>query len=374
MANPDYNSDEKANIRELFDSSSSDLEAIVTCPKRDRSHPVKRLLLSETYQAKQVLVNTAHAIRNILAADTNAKANQKWLKSLQPRLANTDKFSDPASALSEIRAFGALLESGLHAKFRKPNGPTTDIQVDLSDNTVFVEVFAKQSNEIVSETMDRFHKGEDIPGMEKHEWPYNSPGGRGKWTLRGIFNRPGGEPAEGETVTENLVSKLASPKTPETQVPSEGHSILWMDFQDETWDLVLGPGSLRPLVVSGGGFCSGVLWHALYGWKDAPLFEVCSLDRPFDSVWSKMRHDGKFEKGSKYEAVICSFGNALIIAENPYAKEPLPEEMRAHLLNLPWFNWESSLMRWPVDNLSHIIGQQRVVIEEIKKRLLAHRQ
>ncbi|WP_171904027.1 hypothetical protein [Bacillus mycoides] len=50
-----------------------------------------------------------------------------------------------------------------------------------------------------------------------------------------------------------------------------------MDFQDEFWSLRLGKENVHPLRTFRDRFTSGEIWYALYGWKEASVFESHSI-------------------------------------------------------------------------------------------------
>jgi hypothetical protein len=163
-----------------------------------------------------------------------------------------------------------------------------------------------------------------------------------------------------ETITEEAISKLASIKQTERQMSSEETSILWLDFQDEIWNLLDTRDRVLPLKTHNNAFQSGELWYAFYGWKDAPIYEEFRWDMLLGDV-VKMRHEGRFRQDTKLDAVVISFSGDTIILENPYSQKPIKPWLWKRLVLLPRFNFEMSYTNWPAVNL-----RQRIELEKEK--------
>jgi hypothetical protein len=85
--------------------------------------------------------NTEESARRLL------QKNRNWLPGLRPRLLDTSDFTDSSSALGEIRAYDALLETALAIN---PGSSVTgknvvpEFEVDAGDGAVIVEVHSRQ--------------------------------------------------------------------------------------------------------------------------------------------------------------------------------------------------------------------------------------
>lgn len=329
---------------------------IINSERRDRSHPLKRILFPSE-RDEQVAINT-----NIEVIMRYIEENHpQWFSKLKKRLLNSKDYSDSSSALSEIRAFGDLLKCGVSVKpvpenkFKK----TTDFVVSNENQQVFIEVNAKQNNNEEAKNLNEFFK--------------NSPNNPGRnYTTQSheivvaeYIDTPFGKPTKpGENVTANFISKIASIKENEAQFEEDSPSILWLDFQDEIWDMFPLAKAVLPVVSSNGAFYSGGIWYAFYGWKDAPIFEHNSIDIFYHL--EKMQHPGRFENQTKIDAAILSFERNIVILENPSTKKPVSPSLWKQICSHQWFNFEDSYMNWPSQDLP-----QRIELEKNKIRSIA---
>jgi len=178
---------------------------------------------------------------------------------------------------------------------------------------------------------------------------------------------PFGQPKKGENVTENAISKLTALKQEELQFSEELPSILWVDFQDELWDIVLHSDSVFPIRTWRGELYSGEIWYAFYGFKEAPIFEGETTELRQSKRRVRMRHDGRFRMKTKVDAVIFSFKDSTIAIENPFSSKPVPDWFWEQALNLPRFEMENSMLNWPTHDLNVEIDRMKRVIEAIDK-------
>ena len=331
----------------------AEIECITNTTVKDRCHPVKRLLYprNEVERDSQVIENTERALRHLKQHHT------QWLMNLKPRLLNIDDYSTSSGALGEIRAFGSILQAGISVKPISRNG--ADFLVEDNQEKVLIEVHSKQWYQPQSEALEKFNKDfrNEITKSDR------KPG----LVIREHKIVPFGEPQEGENVTENVISKLCAIKKSEHQMSTDYTSIIWLDFQDELWELLDTVDRVLPVRTLNKAFYSGEFWYAFYGWEDAPIFQDFSLDMPND-VEKKMRHPGRFRnstKPTKLDAVIISFPRNTVILENPFSKKAIKPSLWKKLTFLPWFNFEYSYTNWPAMNLI-----QRIELEEEKLKKL----
>jgi len=329
-------------IRSVFDES--EIELVKNAIIKDRRHPVKRMLFP-TERDSQVVANTERALKHILRAD------KKWILSLKPRLLNRHDYSEPSSALAEIRSYGSLLESEVAVKPRK----TPDFVIEDSEEEICVEVHSKQLQMEEAEALERFHtetfQTQDPPRTVR---------------VREHVVTPFGEPREGENVTENVISKLASIKQDEHQFSETNTSILWLDFQDEAWDLLMNANMVLPVRTWNGEFFSGEFWYAFYGWKGAPIFQGNTTELRVKSRPIKMRHEGYFRRPTKLDAVVISLARDTIILENPHSTKPIKPSLWRRLIFIPWFRFGYSYGNWPKRDL-----KQRILLQQEMLRSLS---
>ena len=340
-------------LKQFLELSESEIENIRNTTIKDRCHPVKRLLYPKDRGERdfQVIVNTERALGHIKQHHT------QWLRNLKPRLLNIDDYSTSSGALGEIRAFGAILEAGISVEPIIENG--ADFWVEDNQEKVFIEVHSKQLHDKESESLEKFYN--DLRN-ERTESDRNTG-----WVIAEHRTVPYGKPQEGENVTENAISKLCAIKQKEHQMSTNDTSILWLDFQDEVWEVLDTVDRVLPVRTCYKAFYSGELWYAFYGWKDAPIFQDFSLDRLLNDE-KKMRHPGRFRnytKPTKLDAVIISFSRNTVILENPFSKKAIKPSLWKKLTLLPWFNFEYSYTNWPAMNLI-----QRIELEEEKLKKL----
>ncbi len=91
-----------ATISEFITADERD--ALKESEVGERLHPIIELFLREDGKSQQA-TNTQRALKQISSAD------EQWLDKLKPRLLRPNAI-EAASALSELRAYGSLLEAG----------------------------------------------------------------------------------------------------------------------------------------------------------------------------------------------------------------------------------------------------------------------
>lgn len=324
----------------------AEIECITNTTVKDRCHPVKRLLYprNEVERDSQVIENTERALRHLKQHHT------QWLMNLKPRLLNIDDYSTSSGALGEIRAFGSILQAGISVKPISRNG--ADFLVEDNQEKVLIEVHSKQLHDKESESLEKFYKGlrNEMTKIDR----------KTGWVIGEHKTVPFGKPQKHENVTENAISKLCAIKQKEHQMSTDYTSIIWLDFQDEVWDLLDTVDRVLPVRTWNRAFYSGELWYAFYGWEDAPIFEHFRLDMLLGDV-VKMRHPGRFRNSTKLDAVIISFSRNTVILENPFSKKAIKPSLWKKLIFLPWFNFEYSYTNWPAMNL-----RQRIELEQEK--------
>jgi len=312
---------------------------------------------------------TAHNTES--AARVINEKDPKWLKALQPRLVAADDFTHASSALGEIRAYGALLETSMNvspAPSVQGSNVSPEFEIDKGDGSVIVEVHSRQLDEEQSQNLD----ANAIELQKRHDEEVEKPRAAGKAknvvTMGEVEVFPSGAPhpgREGDTVLTNTISRIAAIKQNEKQVDPDKPFILWLDLQDQTvWGLPPSEEMFSPLYSEGaeGYVGSGAFWFALYGMKGDPLIE----SRGYAYRSMPMAHDGRFEmtmKGhggkSRVSAVIYALPHATILMENPNTAQPIPPRVRAALLKLPRFRLDRSIVDWEPGLVARHIAAQR---------------
>lgn len=332
-------------LKSIF--NDGELQLINNTVIKDRPHPLKRLFFprSSVERDSQVLTNTERAFRHIY------QVNPQWISNLKPRLLDVDDYSQSSSALSELRAFGYLLEAGIFVRQIGKSG--SDFFLESGQEKALVEVHSRQLNRSEAEGLEKFNCGL----TQRNYQPREAQG----WVVREHRTIPFGQPREHENITENAISKLAAIKGKEHQLSQDNTSILWLYFQDQIWDLLDEPNRVLPVRTWNGAFFSGEFWYAFYGWKGAPIFEGFRLDMSDFIGKVTMRHEGRFRNSTKLDAVILSFSRSTIVLENPYSEKPIKPWLWKKLVFLPWLNFEYSLTNWLVADLT-----QRISLEQQK--------
>lgn len=339
-----------AMLRTLL--SPEQLTTIQKLKWKDRRHPLQRLLFPQD-RDEQFVYNTGVALSAIFDRD------ERWILAKKRQLLSVDSYNKASSVLGEVRAYGSLLRCGLAVK---PGSEGIVSEPDfLVEGEVSVEVHAKQPEPDEALALERHHAA-----------GFWSTPGEGVSVRMHIYT-PFGAPKPGESVTRNAIQKLAQIKQKEEakqQFSDTTPSVLWLDFQDEAWSLIISASDAVPVVSWHGGFYSRPLWYAFYGWKGAPVFQGETTEpgarRPLD----KMRHEGRFRQNTKIDAVIASFPKDTIILENPFSRKPIQAWLWSRLTVLPDFNLGLSHINWPQDDLSQRIEAQKASLDALAREAI----
>lgn len=331
-----------------------------------RVHPVAELALAEGN--RQVAVNTELAARMVF------EKREAWLRSLRTRLLEVDDFTAASSALGEIRAHGALLETWCSVS---PTPTVTgsnvrpEFEVDAGDGPVIVEVHSRQLNEDQVGALADHHT--DLIARHAAEVSQARSANIAKTivTAGHIEVFPTGAPVPGkagDSVQTNTISRIASIKQNEKQVDPDKPFVLWLDLQDPVvWGLPVPEELFRPIYIEAkdGYVSSGPFWFALYGRKGDPMLE----SRGYSYSSSPMLHNGRFFQTIKthggptrLSAVVYALPRATILMENPAAIRPLPEKFRASMLKAPFFRLDLSILEWEPGLVQRTIDLDRQMI------------
>jgi hypothetical protein len=278
--------------------------------------------------------------------------DKRWIEIKKRHLPSIESFEGASSLLGEIRAYGALLSAGLVTEPSKLGSESEPVFV--VENDVFIEVHVKQSEPDEACALERFNRRSQITNGVPRDIHANSPFGA---------------PKRDDSVTKIAIQKLAQIKQKEEERKkqfSDLHpSILWLDFQDDTWTLIIGASAAEPVTLWNEELYSGPFWYAFYGWKGAPVFDgETKLQRP-RRVVCRMEHEGRFRRGTKLDAVVATFPRDTIILENPFSRKPIQPFIRQRLRLLPNCNSDYSFLERPDGSLSERIAMQKDSLESL---------
>lgn len=304
---------------EIF--TTEEISKIKDLPRHHQRHPLQRIIFPKTYGSDfQVATNTEKALGSIL------RTNSQWVAKLKTRLLNLSDYSTSSAALGEIRAYGYLLDADINV-FTIPTEkkPTPEFRCSIDNTDFLMEVHSKQMHGDESKALSSFNE---------------------KPSSGDIVVTPFGKAKQDEATTQNAISKLCSIKQREHQLSGHNPSIMWMDFQDETWDRVFLPENAFPIRSVKGEFNSGALWYAFYGWKTAPIYENHSFEIRNEQRPVLMGHEGRFRIGSNIHTIIVAFPKHTIFFENPYIDKNINlldnTKIWAKLAKIKWFSVEYS--------------------------------
>lgn len=289
--------------------------------------------------------NTEFAIQNIQQSTKSAEL-VCYKKRLESEIINE---SNSSSIFGEIRALGYLINMGLDVKIipTKKVSATSDFEINFNDTKVIVEVKTRLIDEFEKKKLNDTEN--DNKQLE-------------------ILIAPFGYTKISEQIVENIISKLCAIKQNETQVNPKYCNILWIDLQDETLFDIDGATLCLPFSSWQNKLYSGGAYYAFYGWKGAPIFDGHEIVEEDLTNLGSMKHDGRFEKASSYDAVILSLCDSTVVFENPSAKIPIPKILKKKLLNLFKFKIEFSMINWSSENiLKERIQINKKLILELSK-------
>lgn len=273
-----------------------------------------------------------------------------WLRKLKPRLVPPAERSEIASAMAELRCYGALLEAGYDVVPvpTNPHQPTPDFQVRRPNGAAIdIEVASKQEDGAQTIISERVAVGETPEGVERGVM--EGRGARIETTIREVhpFGAPNPDKPDDSTQA-NAISRLCSVKGKEHQAKNVT-SLLWIDLRElGPWPSATDARQCEPIIVGrrGGVLTSGAVWYAHYGWKGAPIFEE---DAPGREKHVRMGHNGRFadpDKPARYAGVVVNLAETTAFFENPDVSVPLPDELRVCLHALPNFDVARSVASW----------------------------
>lgn len=298
-----------------------------------------------------------------------------WLAAIKKRLTYLGNLEDTASALAELRAYGAFLSAGVGiTPISRANDKTPDFAVDFGDEPMILEVYSKHQDDEQAKLVAALHSKDEHPSIERKTTHVT----RARLEFSTTVLHPGGVPdpnKPGDSTQANLVSRLCRAKGDESQLPDDKPSLLWLDLANfGSWLEAITLDQADPLLTGNYGFKSGAFWHAFYGRKDALLLEPLWPSRVQLKV--AMGHDGRFRltrpKKSKLAAVIIRVSEECVIFENPWAAHRLSDQARRTLVDLPDVHLQQSVLDWRPGDIEKALdlveGQVAAILSSDRQR------
>lgn len=353
--------------------SPDEVQHLRASAKDGRIHPVVMLALADG--GHQVATNTAMWSRAVF------RKNPTWVRGLRPRLLDLSDFTNASSALGEVRAYGALLETWMNISpepLVSGKRVVPEFAADAGDGPVIVEVHSRQLDGAQTQTIAQHHEALNQQHKEAVERTKAERTGKPVITTGLMEIAPLGAPKQGkvgDSVLTNAISRVARIKENEHQIDPNKPFVLWLDFQDPTiWGLSPAEEQFAPLYTEcrDGMVSPGAFWFALYGRRGDPMIE----SRGFDYKRIEMLHDGRFTQVMKahggptrVSAVIFSLPRATVLMENPTAPRPLPPRFRASILKAPFFRLDLSLCEWKPGLVTQQVESQRSMVRAASEAL-----
>jgi hypothetical protein len=337
--------------------------------------PVRHPLRSVAFagHGAQVSANTQMASKLV------AQKNPQWLTSLKPRLLDVTDQTNASSALGELRAYGALLETWMGVK----PGPVVtgsnvspEFEVAHGDGPVIVEVHSRQLDADQTVALAEHRQALEAQHADSVQ-KAKAEEQKGNVVTTGVaVVHPYGAPKvgkEGDTVATNAISRIASVKGKEHQIDPSKPFVLWLDLQDTmVWGLPVSEEHFSPVYTEAkeGEIAPGNYWSALYGRKGDPLL----ISKGYSYSSMPMAHEGRFYqtiKGgpSRVSAFVFALPRATVLMENPNAPCPLTPKFRAAMLKAPFFRLDLSLLDWEPGTVAAIVAAQRQALLSAEKAL-----
>ena len=345
--------DEINRITDFYFINTEDINS----PIHQLKHPVYALIIEfEKDKPSSIAINTHMALAAIYKFCPTYLTDNNYLKK---RLLDKKDYTQAASALAEIRAFGSLCftESIPTAIKEKKDKKTPDFELAIEKSHCFIEVHTRIStsdNErVFPELVDKIN---------------NTISNCMNIRLERISNvAPFGQPCEEkadttEGVSTNIISKICSVKSNEEQFNKDNINILWIDLQDsETLGNIVTIHQCIPYFMDRRPLpqpYTGCIWHAFYGKKGDPIIENKSMSS-FKII--TMPHNGRFiTNKSNINFAVISIPDGLIVFENPHRSNMKDiDNIRKAFYKMPLFSAQYSIINTRHNIIDSILDIQR---------------
>lgn len=332
--------------------------------KTKLTHPLIRLL--EDKEERIEVSDYTDFVRNNtkFAISCLTQYKMRWLKKIKKRLLD-ENIANVSGALGEIRCFGYLIQvfgEKRVVNIDESKKPTPDFRIDLEKNLIYIETATIQMNEEERKSLQQsLEQGERKNGIYEH---ISHPFG-----IKNLAN-----------IIQSTILKLISVKEKNNQFSCAGNSptILWIDLQDERIVGISDRLEKSGPFFSGKGYSmaegvfSNELWYSVYSRINDPVFsgETLNSEEGNKIVLKRNLHNGKFyeKRFNNLSAVIYCSPNSVILYENPFAKNRLPDLFVEILSSGPGFKMESSRMQFPGGKLKKRIKKERNLMKKLAKK------
>lgn len=341
-------------IIEIADDVTLDL--LLGLPRTHKVHPLVYLLRARDTGGDGVLKiarNTSVALKHLKTQEDPPWA--VWIDSRINKILSPLDFTAASSALGELRAAASVASILNAVPVREDSAKTPDFVVRGSPD-VSIEVFTKHLHGGSATQLQSFLNDNSTVGARKFAG--------GTIAIREHVVSPFGAARAGESVAENVASKIAQVKSGALQAMAGKPAVLWLDFQDEDmWGMQ--PRHCQPHEVfhEDTAWSSG-LWHGLYGSKDFPMLEQ---DGSWPFAVHRQRFPGLFSQSPSWSLAVLSFADGNVLCENPEPTHPLPSPLIADFRRLPNFDATNSWLSVNGRAVSDQVSAAREKIEMMVK-------
>lgn len=376
-----FNNDRSANRHTKFCDKKKQ-SSIQEWSKYFTIEEVKKFELMKNKEGKHIKHPIVHLINNEnvdvsfntkLSFDIINNCDDGYLARMKAKIMEEQNFSNINGFLGEIRCYGYLLDSFNDNNITvKPipttkNNQTSDFEVINEENNekVYIEVNTKQSNDKESKDLYKFHKNFDKSLKNERQ---NKMDNKPKVCMSITSFAPFGRSKDKSRI--DAIQKIAQTKQNKNQIPKGSIGILWMDFQSEGISKMIDLDESKPLhYIRNFGMFSGVLWHALYGKKDLPIFNSSQFHWAYKGLenFDRMQHEGLFIQRHDIAGVVFSEGRYTLMLENPFAEKQIPMWFLENIINTPKFNYEHSKIQFPRYNMQQEIENEYKRIIDLSK-------
>lgn len=301
--------------------------------------------------------------------------NSDYLNKMIKKIEKEKNFSNINGLLGEIRTYAYLLDSFMNSNITinsvntKKNIQTSDFEVinEKNKEKVYVEVNTKQCNDDESKKLQKYRED-----LEKKlcEETLNRTNNKPKINISTVSFAPFGRGKGKNDVNMKVIQKIAQTKQSKNQIPKKECGILWMDFQSEDINGVLDLKQSEPLwYIKNYGMFSGLIWYALYGKKNLPIFNSNQFDDAYKGYEKLhiMEHPGLFIQRKDISAVIISEGKYTLFFENPYSNKKIPMWFLKKIINVRNFNYEHSKIPFPRYSVKKRVKNDYIKIQKLSK-------
>jgi hypothetical protein len=297
-------------------------------------HPFGALFddASKVRHIKAIRVLTERCAERVL------KHDKSWFMDKAKILQNDEDLRNAAGILAEIRGYGGLLAvcSKEELTSLRKNGP--DFMINDSEGLpIRVEISTRQAVDAVEKTEREMEFGGEGCRMSiKEKAPFGLPVRKAKRIEKG------------DNVQGDCVSIVIRVKEEEHQLADDTINILWYDLADSRENLFFYDYlETLPLFSLDNRLTCGCLWHAFYAQQGDPVFTQLPTRGGSGNVYH-LEFPGRFEGGSKIDAVVIEQGFLKAVFQNHLSGKFLSDALFDKLLRLEYLSYQNSWIDWPI--------------------------